>query len=82
MRAIERVIVFLPAVGSKQFPMTVGASVPRDIPTKPMPRVVTRILPGHAGDRAFRSGSDLMIVDPRSRRIVHVLRTGRNASCS
>ena len=81
--AVQRAVVTVPAVGSRLFPMGVGAVVPRDVPVKPVPAIVVRLLPQYAGYRAFRSGYVLMIVNPRTRRISYrfPLRHGSMDGC-
>ena len=81
--AVHRAVVVLPAVGTRSFPMGVGALVPRDVEVKPVPAVVVKLLPQYAGYQSFRSGYVLMIVSPRSRRISYrlPLRKGFTDGC-
>lgn len=81
--AVQRAVVVLPAASARAFPMGVGAVVPRDLPLKPVPAVVVKLLPQYAGYRAFRSGFVLMIVNPRTRRISYrlPLRKGATEAC-
>ena len=73
MAAIDRAVVFLPAVGTKAIVLDVGAIVPRAIETKPVPTIVRKVLPQYASYRAFRSGMTIVIVHPPTRRMVYLL---------
>ena len=73
IKAIDRAVMFLPAVGTRQVTLNVGSVLPRKIETKPVPPAVARVLPQYAGYKAFRSGMSLVIVDPRTRRLSYLL---------
>lgn len=80
MREIDRAVVSLPAVGTKQVVLDVGATLPRGFETRAVPSAVRRVLPQYAGYRAFRSGMTLVIVDPGSRRMAYLLPLRRHSA--
>ena len=73
LRAIQRAVVTLPAVRRSQVQMSVGAVQPPGLETKAVPAAVRKVLPQYAGYEAFRTGHDLVIIKPGSRRLAYIL---------
>ena len=54
-------------------PVTIGASVPRQVQLRDLPKDVTDTLQKYRGDSYFFAGDRLVIVEPKVRRIVAVI---------
>ena len=51
----------------------VGASVPAEVELAPVPETVITEVPDFRSYRYFRHGDDVILVEPGSRRVVHVI---------
>jgi hypothetical protein len=62
-----------PIQSSMNFGAAIGASVPRQIPTRPLPPEVVEIMQKFRGDEYVMVENRMIVVEPKSRRIVAIL---------
>ena len=61
-----------PPVASVNFGLTVGTVVPPSVQLYELPPTAVEVVPAFRGHRFFRTGDQVVVVDPASNRIVHV----------
>ncbi len=67
-------------IGRADFSITAGAIVPRHVRLRPLPERIVEIVPQYRGYDFMVVQQEIIIIDPRTRRIVTVLgREGRSA---
>jgi hypothetical protein len=62
-----------PRVSNVNFSLSVGTSVPKTVRFAPLPRTIVEIQPSWRGYEYFLVGDEIVVVDPRTLRIVAIL---------
>lgn len=72
-RTVIRQRFVAPPVTTLRERVVVGASVPAEVELAPVPETVITEVPDFRSYRYFRHGDDVILVEPGSRRVVHVI---------